>query len=273
LKSLTLALAQFSPKLCDKEHNLKKMEELIVQAWKNNAQLIIFPEMALTGYVCRDLFYQLAEPLNGPSITRLGKSAAQNSMYLIFGMPEEGEVKGVIYNSAVLISPKGAVKAYRKIYLPTHAVFDEKRYFRPGKDLHVFDTGIGKVGLTICYDLCFPELFRLLTLDGAQLIACISASPSVRKDYFEVFTRARAMENGVFLAYVNLVGVEDGLQFWGGSRLISPEGKILAAAKYDEESLVFSEVDYGDLLHARAFLPTLRDLRLDTYETLLKKAL
>jgi predicted amidohydrolase len=105
-------------------------------------------------------------------------------------------------------------------------------------------------------------------LKGAQLIVCISASPAVRRSYFEILTCARAIENTAYLAYVNLVGVQDGLQFWGGSRLVSPSGDILAKAKYDEEDLVICEVDYGDLRTAETFIPTLRDLRPELFDKL-----
>ena len=126
--------------------------------------------------------------------------------------------------------------------------------------------------MTICYDIFFPEVFRLLRLKGSQLIICISASPAVRREYFEVFTLARALENTVFLAYVNLVGVENGLQFWGGSRIVSPNGNTIAQAKLDEEDLVVGSVDYADLERAEVFVPTLRDLRPELFNYLKEQA-
>jgi len=132
----------------------------------------------------------------------------------------------------------------------------------------VFETEIGKIGLMICYDIFFPEVARLLTLMGSQLIVCISASPGTRRGYFETFISSRAMENTVFLAYVNLVGVEDGLVFWGGSRIVGPNGTIITKAKYDEEDMVTSTIDYSDLKAARIAAPTLRDLRPEIYEEL-----
>ncbi|MDH5390974.1 MAG: carbon-nitrogen hydrolase family protein, partial [Candidatus Bathyarchaeota archaeon] len=178
----------------------------------------------------------------------------------------------VLYNTAVLLGPDGLIGKYRKTHLPTHSVFEEKRYFRLGYEAPVFETEIGKMGLTICYDMFFPEISRLLRLKGSQLIICISASPAVRSRFFEVFTAARALENTVFLAYVNLVGVENGLQFWGGSRTIAPDGSILAKAKYDEEDLVIGTIDYADLERAEAFVPTLRDLRPELFNSLREQA-
>ena len=158
------------------------------------------------------------------------------------------------------------------MYLPTHSVFEEKRHFRPGYQAAAFDTPIGKIGLCICYDIFFPEVTRLIRLQGAQLIVCISASPAVRRSYFEILTAARALENTAFLAYVNLVGVEDGLQFWGGSRLVSPTGDVVVKAKYDEEDFVICDVNYSDIRSAETFIPTLRDLRPELFEELKKAA-
>jgi predicted amidohydrolase len=158
------------------------------------------------------------------------------------------------------------------MYLPTHSVFEEKRYFRGGYQTPVFDTSIGKLGLIICYDVFFPEITRLLRLKGAQLVICISASPSVRRGFFEVLTTARALENTMFLAYVNLVGIEDGLQFWGGSRMIAPSGKILAQARYDEEDMVVTQIDYSDMDRVEVFVPMLRDLRPELFDSLKRQA-
>ena len=272
MKSPTLALGQFEPRVCDKDYNIKRMEEQAAQAAKSECDLIVFPEMSLTGYVCRDLTYKLSEPIRGSSMDKLERIAREHNLHVVLGMPEESGAKGIIHNSSVLLSPSGVVGTYRKMYLPTHSVFEEKRYFRPGHEVQTFDTTIGNIGMLICYDLFFPELARLLTVAGAQIIVCISASPSGRRDYFETLTKARAIENSVFLAYVNLVGIEDGLQFWGGSHVLSPEGRLLTKAKYDEEDLAIARIDYEDLSRARPFLPTLKDLRPELFEFLREKA-
>jgi predicted amidohydrolase len=188
-------------------------------------------------------------------------------------MPELSEkTQATVYNAAVLVGPEGIIGKYRKMYLPTHSVFEEKRYFRPGYQTAAFDTGLGKIGLIICYDIFFPEVSRLTRLKGAQLIVCISASPAIRRTFFETLTVARAIENTVFLAYVNLVGIENGLQFWGGSRLIGPQGKVLAKANYDEEDLVICEVNYADIKPVETFVPTLKDLRPELFDKLKKHA-
>jgi len=272
-EKIKLALAQMSSKRGNKKENIRKIEELTVKAKEQGADLVIFPELSLTGYVVRDQIYELAETIPGPSTQRIEEIAKDTGMHIIFGMPELSEkTRATIFNTAVFVGPDGFIGKYRKMYLPTHSVFEEKRHFRPGYQTAVFDTALGKIGLCLCYDLFFPEVTRLIRLKGAQLIVAISASPAVRRGYFEILTAARALENTVFLAYVNMVGVEDGLQFWGGSRLVSPTGDVLAKAKYDEEDFVTAEVSYNDIIPAEIFIPTLRDLRPELYDELKKEA-
>jgi predicted amidohydrolase len=268
---IKLALAQISSKRENKEENIKKFEALTLRAKEKGADLVIFPELSLTGYVVRDQVYELAETIPGPSSQKIEEIAKKTGVHIIFGMPEISEkTKTTIFNTAVLIGPHGLIGKYRKMYLPTHSVFEEKRYFRPGYHAVAFDTPLGKIGLCICYDIFFPEVTRLIRLQGAQLIVCISASPGIRRSYFEILTAARALENTAFLAYVNLAGVEDALQFWGGSRLISPTGEVLAKAKYDEDDFVICDVNFNDLKAAETFIPTLKDLRPDLFEELKK---
>ena len=272
-EKIKLALAQISSKRGNKEENIRKIEKITKKAKAQSADLVIFPELSLTGYVIRDQIYELAETIPGPSTQRIEEVARKTGMHIVFGMPEQSEkTKATLFNTAVFVGPEGFIGKYRKMYLPTHSVFEEKRYFRPGYQTAAFDTALGKIGLCICYDLFFPEVTRLTRLKGAQLIVTISASPAVRRSYFEILTAARALENTAFLAYVNLVGVQDGLQFWGGSRLVSPTGDVLAKAKYDEEDFVICEVNYNDIRPAETFIPTLRDLRPELFDELKKGA-
>jgi predicted amidohydrolase len=266
---IKLALVQTSSKRENKEANLQKMEKLTFKAKEQGADLAIFPEMSLTGYVVRDQVYELAEKIRGPTVEKVEAVTKKTGMHVIFGMPELSEkTQATIFNTAVFVGPEGLIGKYRKMYLPTHSIFEEKRYFRPGYQTAAFQTDLGNIGLCICYDIFFPEVIRLTRLKGAQLIVCISASPAVRRSYFETLACARALENTAYLAYVNLAGIQDGLQFWGGSRLVNPSGDILTKAKYDVEDFVICEVDYGDLRTAETFIPTLRDLRPELFDKL-----
>jgi predicted amidohydrolase len=268
-----IALSQISCKRGDKTANIKKMENNVKKAKKRGADMVIFPELALTGYTVRDELYELAETIPGKSTETLEKLAKQTRMYIIFGMPELSEkTQATIYNSAVCVGPEGYVGKYRKMHLPTHSIFEEKRYFRPGYQVTTLETELGKIGLIICYDIYFPELCRLNRLKGSQLIVCISASPAIRRSFFETLTLARAIENTAFLAYVNLVGVEDGLQFWGGSRLVSPSGRLIAKGKYDEEDFLMGEVNYADIKPVEIFVPTIKDLRPELFDELKESA-
>jgi predicted amidohydrolase len=272
-EKIKVALAQITSKREDKEANLQKIEKLTLKAKAQNVDLVIFPELSLSGYVIKDQIYELAETIPGPAVERIEALARKTGVHIIFGMPELSEkTKATIFNTAVLVGPKGFIGKYRKMYLPTHSVFEEKRYFRPGYQAAAFNTDIGKIGLCICYDVFFPEVIRLTRLKGAQLIVCISASPAVRRGYFEILTSARALENTAFLAYVNLAGLQEGLQFWGGSRMVSPSGDVIAKAKYDEEDFVTCDIDLNDLKAYETFIPTLRDLRPELFEQLIKES-
>jgi predicted amidohydrolase len=250
------------------------MQRIIKQAKKKKADLVAFPELSLTGYVVRDRAYELAEPVpDGPSIQQIEEISKKENVHIVFGMIERStKASAVLHNIAVLISPKGYIGKYQKMYLPTHSVFEEKRYFRPGYQIPVFETEIGKLGIIICYDVYFPEVARMLSLKGAKLIVCISASPSVRRGFFETLTAARAIENTVFVAFVNLAGIEDGLQFWGGSRIIAPSGNLISQAKYDEDDLITARINYSDLTRVQAWVPTLRDLRPEIFSSLREEA-
>jgi predicted amidohydrolase len=272
MKPVSLLLAQTGPKLGNKERNLKQISEQASKARKKNVDLLIFPELHLTGYTMRDEVSHLAESIPGPSTRKVETLAREHGVHVVFGMPEESEVKGVIHNTAVFVGPKGLVGKYRKIHLPTHSVFEERRYYRPGQEASVFKTDIGTIGLNICYDLYFPELTRLQALQGAELVVCISASPGLRRRFFEGFCLSRAMENAVYLAYVNRVGIEEGLQFWGGSRVIAPNGSVLAQCKYDVEEFQICKVDLGEVSRARAFIPTIKDLEPGLFDQLRTKS-
>jgi len=272
MKPISLLLAQTSPRLGNKERNLKQISEQATKARKKNVDLLIFPELHLTGYTMRDEVSHLAESIPGPSTRNVERVAKEHGVHIIFGMPEESEVEGVIHNTAVFVGPKGLIGRYRKIHLPTHSVFEERRYYRPGQEAPVFKTDIGTIGLNICYDLYFPELTRLQALQGAQLVVCISASPGLRRRFFEGFCLSRAMENAVYLAYVNRVGIEEGLQFWGGSRVIAPNGSVLAQCKYDVEEFQICKVDLNEVSRARAFIPTIKDLEPGLFDQLRTKS-
>jgi 5-aminopentanamidase len=260
------ALISMRPEIGNKTANIKKIEKFIK---KEKADLYVFGETTLTGYPNKDEFRTLAEPINGPSIKKISKLAKENNCHIIFGMPtKKQEVKGIINNSAILIHPDKKIDIYNKWFLPTFGPFEEKIFFDQGEQIKVFDTKIGKIGLIICYDIFFPELTKALSLQGAEIIVCISASPNISRKYFETLIPARAVENTVFFLYTNIVGTQENLTFWGGSQAYDPLANQLCKAPYYKENISIFEIDLDTISTCRANRPVLRDIRPEIYNDL-----
>lgn len=263
---MKIALISARPKIADKKSNLRTMESYIE---KTRADFYVFGEMFLSGYPCKDEFLNLAETKQGPSIKRLKKISREKNCYIVFGMPLKDEkVEGLIYNSAILIHPNGKVDHYNKRFLITFGPFEEKIFFDEGEESEVFKTKFGKIGLFICYDLFFPEVTKALSLQGADMLICISASPSTTRKYFETLLPARAIENTTFLVYANIVGLQQDLVLWGGSQIYDPLGKLLVKAPYYKESIITCDLELNKLKTARANRPVLRDIRPEIYHDL-----
>jgi len=266
LINMKAALISMRPKLADKNANLDIMEKYIK---KTKADFYVFGEISLTGYHCKDELRNLAEPIDGPSVNKMKKIAKNKNCYIVFGMPlKDDKVEGLIHNSAILVHPDGKVDNYNKWFLPTFGPFEEKIFFDEGESLKVFDTKFGKVGLMVCYDLFFPEICKAYSLQGADIIICISATPSTTRKYFEAMLPARAIENTTFIIYVNLVGTQEDLVFWGGSQIYDPLANLLVKAPYFKESIVTCEIDLKQLKVSRANRPVIRDIRPEIYHDL-----
>ncbi len=260
---MRIALIAGRPKIGKKEDNLRKMEEFIK---KEDADLYVFGELFLSGYKCGDEFRNLAEPIDGESVKYISNLAKEKDAYIIFGMPlKEKNPKGLIRNASVLVHPDGKIDTYSKWFLPTFGPFEEKIFFDEGEDIKVFETRFGKIGMMVCYDLYFPEVARALTLQGADIIVCISASPSTTRIYFERLLPARSLENTVFLAYTNLVGSQEDLVFWGGCQIYNPLGNLIEKMDYFKEGALICDINLGEIEHARHVRPVIRDLRADIY--------
>ena len=263
---MKMALISARPKIADKKSNLKTMENYVK---KTKADFYVFGELFLTGYRCKDELRNLAETTNGPSIRYMKKIAKDRKCYIVFGLPLKDEkIEGIIHNVSVLIHPNGNVNIYKKWFLPTFGPFEEKIFFDEGEELNIFVTKFGKIGLLICYDIFFPEISRALSLQGADILICISATPSTTRKYFETIIPVRALENTVFMAYINLVGTQEDLVFWGGSQVYDPLGNLLVKAPYFKESIVTCDLDLKLLTKARANRPVIRDIRPEIYQDL-----
>ncbi|MCK4717271.1 MAG: carbon-nitrogen hydrolase family protein [Thermoplasmata archaeon] len=262
---ITIAAVCLSPRLRDKEHNLRRMRDVL-----GEEDLAIFPELYLTGYTIRDEICHLAETMDGPSVEEVRRIAADTGTHILFGMAEkEGKVeytegpggKRKFYNTSVLVSPNGEVRSYRKFFPVNFGPFEENTYFMPGERLEVADTSIGKIGMTVCYDLFFPELTKSYALLGAELVTNISASPHTTRPFFEQLLPSRAIESTVYVAYSNTVGIYGNMSFWGGGRIIDPRGKILARSELFKEDTARTTIDLSRIQGAREMRPTLEDTR------------
>ncbi|RLE99117.1 MAG: carbon-nitrogen hydrolase family protein [Thermoprotei archaeon] len=264
-----LVLAQLKSVVGDKESNLKRAIR-IINKYKSVEEptLIVFPELYLTGYLIKDLVFDLAEQVPGPSTGKLEEAVYGTKTAVVMGLPELHSTEKLLYNSAVLISGDGSIGIYRKRHLPSYGVFDEARYFKSYKGkMEVFNVFSLKVGLLICYDAFFPELSRTLSLKGAEILVTISAAPDMSINFFETFMRARAMENTVYTTYVNTVGFYNGLGFFGGSHVNSPLGTTLVRAEYFKEDVKTVRIDLREIVRARKVRPLLKDFEpLDVLE-------
>ncbi len=219
--------------------------------------LIVLPEVWTTGYSLGHLDEE-AENLASPVIAELQSLAAAESCCIVAGsVPMRRGAR--IYNTSVAIGKDGAVvNMYDKAHL--FGLFNEERFFAPGDNFNAFDLSGVRCGSTICYDLRFPELYRHLALQGAQLILCPAEWPEARGDIWRLLAQARAAENHIFVAAVNCVGSFKGAPFYGHSMLIAPSGKIIAEAGAEEE-IVSCEIDLDEIAKVRGRLNALADVR------------
>ena len=260
---MKVALAQLAPKLLDKAANLARIERTVAKA---GADLAMFGELFLTGYMARDAFPRLAETVPGPATDRLSTIASEYGAHVLVGMPERDPKGRHLFNTSVLVAPDGRLWRYRKIHPANFGPFEEGLYFGRGSDPVLADTKLGKLGLLICYDAFFPELAKIYALQGADAVAAISAAPATSKAFFDKILPARAIENAMPLVYANLVGTELNIVFQGGTQAIGPRGENLGRAEDFVESTIIADVDLRDVSTARTFRPTLRDTRKEFWE-------
>ena len=254
-----LALAQIDPVLGDIQRNIEKH---IVQADKAaaaGAQLVVFPELSLTGYSIKDMNWDLALNLRRDPRLLVPLVEKGKTISILAGGVEEGQSFG-LYNSALFFEGGEVRSVHRKTYLPTYGMFEENRYFSSGTEVRAFDSKHGRFGVLICEDLWHLPLPYLLAQDGAGVILALVASPtriSGKEERPQIATvnsenhRAYARLLSVFVAFCNRVGFEDGVNFWGASEIVGPDGSCLVSAKLFEEDLIIADIDENDLRRAR----------------------
>jgi predicted amidohydrolase len=266
---ITLALAQLNTRLGDVQANLEKHLELIQEAKASGADLLIFPELSLTGYALQDLTPVVAHHPGGNDPIFKPLLEASHELDLAVGFVDEDN-RHRFFIAAAYLSGGQVLHVHHKVYLPTYGLFDEGRFFAWGDTVQAFDTRFGRLGILICEDFWHASPPYLLWLDGADLFLFMSASPgrgltteprleSAR--WVEHINRAYASLFTAFVAHANRVGYEDGLNFWGGSTLFDPNGDLLAKGAYHQEALTVAQIDLNQLHRTRARLPLLRDER------------
>lgn len=266
---LTLALAQINTRLGDVEANLEKHLDMIREASASGADLLVFPELSLTGYVLQDLTSTVAHHPSASDPIFHHLLEASKKIDLMIGFVDEDRRHRFFISSAYL-SQGEVLHIHHKVYLPTYGLFDEGRFFAWGDTVRAFDTRFGRVGILICEDFWHASPPYLLWLDGADLFLFGSASPGRGLNTEAQLESARWVEHinqayaslfTVFVAHANRVGFEDGLNFWGGSTVFDPNGDLIAKGPYHAEALTLAEIDLNQLHRTRARLPLLRDER------------
>ncbi len=266
---LTIALAQINTQLGDVHANLEVHLDYSRQAKAAGADLLVFPELSLTGYCLQDLVPTVA--LHATPDDPVFKHLLDASQWLdmVVGFVHE-DPRNRFYISAAYLSAGQVLHVHHKVYLPTYGLFDEGRFFAPGDEVRAFDTRFGRAGMLICEDFWHASPPYLLWLDGADLMLFCSASPGRGLGKGPTLDAARWVEDinrayaGLFTTYVahaNRAGFEDGLNFWGGSTIYDPNGNLVAAGPRHAEHLLVAEVDLNQLHRTRARLPLLRDER------------
>lgn len=267
-RKLRVALAQIDPVLGDMERNLALHEQMLAEARRFQADLVVFPELSLTGYYLRDLVPDVARSAQCAELERL--AAAAGGMSVVVGFVEH-DAHGELFNSAAFLEDGAVRHVHRKVYLPTYGLFDEQRYFAAGHRVRAFDSRrFGRVGLVVCEDFWHLSVATILQAERIDWLLCLANSPARGVRESEVRTartyrhiaQTYAQLIGAYVAVCNRAGVEEGLCFWGGSFVVSPDGDIAAIAPPLDPHLLIVDVDPHAPRRARLQTPLGRDERL-----------
>jgi N-carbamoylputrescine amidase len=274
----------------DPDENLRRACDKVREAAKRGAQLVCLPELFRAQYFCQredTALFDLAEPIPGPSSEALSAIARELKIVIVASIFEK-RARGLYHNTAAIIENDGTIKGlYRKMHIPDDPLYYEKYYFTPGDlGFKAFDTGVTRMGTLVCWDQWYPEGARLTALQGANVIfypTAIGWHPDEKAEFgvaqhdaWRTIQRAHAIANGVFVAVVNRVGHEfgdirgnraagKGLEFWGGSFLCDPFGRVIAEASHDKEEILIGACDLKLIEETRRNWPFLRDRRIESY--------
>lgn len=276
---VNVSLVQFASAHLDRETNARRMAEFTVAEGRDHgADLVVFPELASTGYVdahpdpefAKKLYAQ-SEPIPGPTTEALAEAARAGGTHVVAGISElHPRIPHVLLNAAVLFDPAGEIIGVQR---KVHACLAEKNYYGEGDSIEVFDTALGKIGINVCYDARFPEMARVQALAGAEIIVSIWASfvqgGKVPVTSIQERAATRAMENALYFVACNRSGVEGPRHFYGRSGVAAPSGELLAISETDNEEIIRAELTAEALAAQRAYLTVFRDRRPELYGPIL----
>ena len=243
MRELKVAVVQMQPELGKMQENISRMVETIRKiATTQPVDIIVFPELSVTGYEGGQRFTQMAQRVPGAVTNIIGQAAHDFAVHVVIGMAIRRDVEAVLYNGAVLIAPDGEAEAeYRKVHLQA----DERLVFRPGRKIKPIETEVGTIGIMLGWDLTFPEVARNLVLQGAEALLVPAAWESKNIAMWRTLLMARAYENDVFVAAANRFGEEPSYVFGGQSAILAPGGELLAVI--EDES---HETEEGEIITA-----------------------
>jgi predicted amidohydrolase len=270
MQPLRIALAQIAPRLGDLAANLARHRELLDDARRRGAGLVVFPELGLTGYQLQDLAAEVAIRTDDPRLLALAAETTGLSAVVSF---VEESTDHRLFIAAALLEDGELRHVHRKVYLPTYGLFDERRFFAAGGVLRAVDSRLGVgIGLAVCEDFWHVSTPQVLALDGAQLLINVSSSPG--RDLaatnevglgtatsWRTLMRTYAQLTTSFVVFCNRVGVDESFSFWGGSEVIGPTGAPIFSAPMFDEELYLVDIDLADVRRERIGLPLLRDER------------
>lgn len=278
--------------VADQQLNITRLASGIANLAEHGAQLIVFQELHNSLYFCQTEnvnLFDLAEPIPGPSTNFYGELARQYGVVIVTSLFER-RAAGLYHNTAVVIEKDGTIAGkYRKMHIPDDPAYYEKFYFTPGDlGFHPIETSLGKLGVLVCWDQWYPEAARLMALQGAELLIYPTAigyessdtedEQQRQREAWTTVQRGHAVANGLPVVSVNRVGYEPdpsgqtkGIQFWGSSMVVGPQGEMLYRASEVEEECTIVSVDLNHSEHVRRWWPFLRDRRIDAYEDITKR--
>lgn len=282
----------------DPDKNLERAGEQVREAARMGAQVVCLPELFRTQYFCQRedaALFDLAETVPGPTTDLMSQIAREKKIVIVVSVFER-RARGLYHNTAVLLDTDGSIKGlYRKMHIPDDPLYYEKFYFTPGDlGFKAFDSEYGRMGTLICWDQWYPEGARLTALRGANILFYPTAigwhpdekakNGKAQHDAWRTIQRSHAIANGVFVAVVNRVGHEfgdirgdraegKGLEFWGGSFICDPFGRVIAEASQNKEEILIGQCDLHQLEDVRRNWPFLRDRRIDSYSDICQRFL